>query len=197
MLQSRAMFATDAEVLEAPGTPTRVIRTSTAASLFAQPLAPMLTVLGVMILVFTAITTARTSDMIAALWAANGLAAAVWLRSGRGFGYDLSFGALMAFGTTVAYLFMIETKGKSLETIDGVFSGGALAVSFPRLPFRGAGRNVEAGTSALEMRGRRRSSNRRRSSAQDAEGRELFRGRRGMERLTSDAFVPGESAIAE
>ena len=98
MLQSRAMFATDAEVLEAPGTPTRVIRTSTAASLFAQPLAPMLTVLGVMILVFTAITTARTSDMIAALWAANGLAAAVWLRSGRGFGYDLSFGALMAFG---------------------------------------------------------------------------------------------------
>jgi len=98
MLQSRAMIATDAEVLETPGAPTRVVRTSTAAGLFAQPLAPMLTVLGVMILAFVAITTARTSDMIAALWAANGLAAAVWLRSGRGFGYDLCFGALMAFG---------------------------------------------------------------------------------------------------
>ena len=92
------MNATDAEVLETPGTPTRAVRTSTAAGLFAQPLAPMLTVLAVMILVFVAITTARTSDMIAALWAANGLAAAVWLRSGRGFGYDLCFGALMAFG---------------------------------------------------------------------------------------------------
>ena len=98
MFQSRAMTATDAEVLEGPGTPARAIRTSTAAGLFAQPLAPMLTVLGVMILAFAAITTARTSDMIAALWAANGLAAAMWLRSGRGFGYDLSFGALMALG---------------------------------------------------------------------------------------------------
>ncbi|MFC5343429.1 ATP-binding protein [Brevundimonas staleyi] len=92
------MTATEAEVPETLGVETRVVRASTAAGLFAQPLTPMLTVLGVMILAFVAITTARTSDMVAALWAANGLAAAVWLRSGRGFGYDLCFGALMAFG---------------------------------------------------------------------------------------------------
>ena len=69
-------------------------------------------------------------------------------------------------------------------------------MTFPAPPFRGAGGDVEAGSTTLEMRARRRSS-RRRSSAQDAEGREFFRGWRGMERLTSDAFVLGESAIAE
>lgn len=98
MLQSRAMTGTDREALEPAVAAARAGRTSTAAGLFAQPLAPMLTVLGVAVLVFAAISTARTADMIAALWAANGLAVAVWLRSGRGFGYDLAFGGLMAFG---------------------------------------------------------------------------------------------------
>lgn len=98
MPQSRAMTATDTEVFETAVAPPRVANTSTAAGLFAQPLTPMLTVLGVTILVFVAISTARTADMVAALWAANGLAAAVWLRRGRGFGYDLSFGGLIAFG---------------------------------------------------------------------------------------------------
>ena len=97
MSQTRAITATDAEALE-PAAAARPGRTSTAAALFAQPLAPMLTVLGVTLLVIVAISTARTADMIAALWAANGLAVAVWLRSGRGVGYDLAFGGLMAFG---------------------------------------------------------------------------------------------------
>ena len=98
MLQSRAITASDAEAIEPAAAPARAERTSTAAGLFAQPLVPMLTVLAVAILVFAAIETARTSGMIAALWAANGLAAAVWLRSGRGLGFDLCFGALIAFG---------------------------------------------------------------------------------------------------
>ena len=98
MLQSRAMTATDTDALEPVAAAARPGRTSTAAGLFAQPLAPMLTVLGVAVLVFAAISTARTADMIAALWAANGLAVAVWLRGGRGFGYDLAFGGLIAFG---------------------------------------------------------------------------------------------------
>jgi signal transduction histidine kinase len=98
MLQSRAMTATDTEVFETAVEPPRVAGKSTAAGLFAQPLVPMATVLGVTTLVFIAISTARTADMVAALWAANGLAVAVWLRSGRGFGYDLSFGGLVAFG---------------------------------------------------------------------------------------------------
>jgi len=108
----------------------------------------------------------------------------------------LTYGLLMAFGTTVAYFFMIETKGRSLESIDSVFAGGAMAVKFPSLPFRGAGGDTEAGATGVELRNRRGSS-RRRSSAQDADGRELFRGKRGLQRLESDAFVPGESAIAE
>ncbi|WP_309627912.1 ATP-binding protein [Brevundimonas sp.] len=97
MPQTRAITATDAEALE-PAAAARPGRTSTAAALFAQPLAPMLTVLAVAVLVIVAISTARTADMVAALWAANGLAVAVWLRSGRGVGYDMAFGGLMAFG---------------------------------------------------------------------------------------------------
>jgi len=98
MLQSRAMTATDAQGFEPAAAPARAERRSTAAGLFAQPLMPMLTVIAVAALVFLALETARTAGMIAALWAANGLAAAVWLRGGRGLGYDLSFGALIAFG---------------------------------------------------------------------------------------------------
>ncbi|WP_298161512.1 sensor histidine kinase [Brevundimonas sp.] len=97
MPQSRAITETDAEAIE-PAASARPGRTSTAAALFAQPLAPMLTVLAVTVLVILAISTARTADMIAALWAANGLAVAVWLRSGRGVGYDFAFGGLIAFG---------------------------------------------------------------------------------------------------
>jgi signal transduction histidine kinase len=97
MPQTRAITATDVEPFE-PAAAARPGRTSTAAALFAQPLAPMLTVLAVAVLVIVAISTARTADMVAALWAANGLAVAVWLRSGRGVGYDLAFGGLMAFG---------------------------------------------------------------------------------------------------
>lgn len=97
MPQSRAITETDAEAIE-PAASARPGRTSTAAALFAQPLAPMLTVLAVTVLVIVAISTARTADMIAALWAANGLAVAVWLRSGRGVGYDFAFGGLIAFG---------------------------------------------------------------------------------------------------
>ena len=93
----RALGATDLDYAEAQIAPARPVVT-TAASLFTQPLAPMLTVLGVAVLVIVAITTARTAGLVAALWAANGLAVGVWLRSGRGLGFDLSFGGLIALG---------------------------------------------------------------------------------------------------
>lgn len=91
---------------------------------------------------------------------------------------------------------MFETRGRSLESIDEVFEGGAFAVTIPRLAFRGADKGTEAAASGIELRNRRGSS-RRRSSAQDADGRELFKGRRGIQRLDSDAYAPGESAIEE
>ena len=98
MFQSRVINATDAEAFEPTAAVTRGGGRSTAAGLFAQPLIPMLTVVGVVFLVVLAIGTARTYDTVTALWAASGLAAGVWLRSGRGLGYDLSFGGLMTFG---------------------------------------------------------------------------------------------------
>lgn len=59
---------------------------------------PMLTVIAVAVLVVLALATSRTSGQIATLWAANAVAVAVWLRSGRGTGFDLSFGALISVG---------------------------------------------------------------------------------------------------
>lgn len=102
MLHSRAFAATDLEDLEPVAAAPSEARRSTAAGLFAEPLSPLLTVLGVAVLAFAAIMTARTSDMIAALWAANGLAVGMWLRAGRGPGHDLAFGGLMAFGLLAA-----------------------------------------------------------------------------------------------
>ncbi|AQR62457.1 histidine kinase [Brevundimonas sp. LM2] len=97
MPTARALGAIDLDLKEAPVSGARPAAT-TAASLFAQPLAPMLTVLAVALLVILAITTARTAGMVAMVWAANGLAVGVWLRSGRGVSFDLSFGGLIALG---------------------------------------------------------------------------------------------------
>lgn len=87
-------------IMEGKGDKTLRFPSSTAprANLFRQPLAPMLTALGVAVLVVLAITFARANGLIAALWGAGGLAMVVWLRSGRGLEYDLGFGALVAAG---------------------------------------------------------------------------------------------------
>ena len=68
------------------------------ASFFRQPIAPILTAVGVTVLVVLAISFARTNGLIAALWGAGGLAMAVWLRGGRGMAYDFGFGALVVTG---------------------------------------------------------------------------------------------------
>ncbi|MFE9084727.1 ATP-binding protein [Brevundimonas sp. NPDC003935] len=68
------------------------------AAFFRQPLAPILTAVGVTILVVLAISFARTNGLVAALWGAGGLAMAVWLRGGRGLTYDLGFGVLVVTG---------------------------------------------------------------------------------------------------
>lgn len=69
-----------------------------AAALFAQPLAPILTAVGVAILIVSCVLFARSAGLVTALWGAGGLAVAVWLRSGRGFTYDLCFGGLITVG---------------------------------------------------------------------------------------------------
>lgn len=75
-----------------------VAASATNAAFFRQPLAPILTAMGVTILVVLAISFARTNGLVAALWGAGGLAMAVWLRGGRGLTYDLGFGVLVMTG---------------------------------------------------------------------------------------------------
>jgi signal transduction histidine kinase len=69
-----------------------------------QPMAPVFTAMAVMVLVVLAITFARSTDMVAALWGAGGVAVAVWLRTSRGPLYDASFGALIAAGVAAGNL---------------------------------------------------------------------------------------------
>lgn len=97
MPTSRALTASDVDH-PVGGVASRPTRVTTAATLFNDPLVPMLTVAGVMLLTVLAISTARTAGLVAALWAANALAVAIWLRSGRGWSYDLCFGGLIAVG---------------------------------------------------------------------------------------------------
>lgn len=77
------------DVLPMPGT---------NAAFFRQPWAPILTAVGMTVLVVLAISFARTNGLVAALWGAGGLALAVWLKGGRGLTYDLGFGALVTMG---------------------------------------------------------------------------------------------------
>jgi len=60
--------------------------------------------MAVMVLVVLALTFARSTGVVAALWGAGGLAVAVWLRTSRGPLYDLSFGALVAMGVAAGNL---------------------------------------------------------------------------------------------
>lgn len=71
---------------------------SSASVFINQPLVPMLTAVGVAVLVVACIAFARSAGLVAALWGASGLAVAVWLRSARGTAYDFCFGALVATG---------------------------------------------------------------------------------------------------
>lgn len=128
MPNSRALTASDIDTASGASL-VHARRTTTAVSLFNDPLVPIATVVGVMLLTVLAISTARTAGLVAALWAANALAVAVWLRSGRGWSYDLCFGALIAVGVLsgqflagnrpeVAAMFMAANM---LEIVTGVF----------------------------------------------------------------------------
>ena len=85
------------------------------AAFFRQPLAPILTAVGVTVLVVLAISFARTNGLVAALWGAGGLAMAVWLRGGRGLAYDLGFGVLVTTGI-LAGEFLVG-NGPALSTM--------------------------------------------------------------------------------
>jgi signal transduction histidine kinase len=77
-------------------TPATPAATTDTARLFSQPLVPLATVGVVLIMTVFSIQFGRSSDGVVVMWMANAVAAAVWLRTGRGASFDLCFGALMA-----------------------------------------------------------------------------------------------------
>ncbi|MFJ6024674.1 ATP-binding protein [Brevundimonas sp. NPDC092305] len=84
-----------------------------AVAFFRQPLVPVLTCIGVLIVMVLSIKFGRTAGMISALWGAGGLAAGMWLRSGRGLSYDICFGGLIAVGIVAAELLVGNTAAQT------------------------------------------------------------------------------------
>lgn len=71
---------------------------------FANPLSLILTGFGVTLLVVLCVEFSRSAGLVAALWAANGLAVAVWLRTSRGRRHDLLFAGVVSVAFLLAEL---------------------------------------------------------------------------------------------
>ncbi|WAC61100.1 sensor histidine kinase [Brevundimonas sp. SL130] len=71
---------------------------------FAHPLVPVLTGVIVAVLVALAIGHARSAGLIAGLWAAGGVAVAVWLRAGRGARHDVAFALVLTTSVLIGQL---------------------------------------------------------------------------------------------
>ena len=107
MIMSRALDPTEpvpAPEAAAAVRPAPPVPTNSAMAFFREPLAPIFTAVTVLILVVLAIQFARTAGLVAGLWAAGGVAVAVWLRNARGPLYDLCFGGLLATGIAAGEL---------------------------------------------------------------------------------------------
>ncbi|KZP33551.1 general substrate transporter [Athelia psychrophila] len=108
------------------------------------------------------------------------------------FGPYFMYGSLVAVGTLIAYVYMPETMGHSLENIDTNFQGSVYAVRWSDLLQRAGGINT------LRQRRFSRPSRRRFSARREEAGRPAFPDRYPMERLGSDdLFKVGESALEE
>ncbi|MFN4296842.1 MAG: ATP-binding protein [Brevundimonas sp.] len=66
--------------------------------LMSQPHAPVFLAVLIAILVVLAVYTSRSAGLVAALWAAGGVAMTAWLRAGKGKGYEVAYVALIATG---------------------------------------------------------------------------------------------------
>lgn len=121
---------------------------SSASVFLAEPLVPMLTAVGVAVLVVLCIAFARSSGLVAALWGAGGVAVAVWLRNGRGVAYDWCFGALVATGILAGefmvgnppLLSVIFTAANMLEIVGAVLLARRFAPTLNLASVEGLGR---------------------------------------------------------
>ncbi|KAF7973733.1 hypothetical protein HWV62_14302 [Athelia sp. TMB] len=108
------------------------------------------------------------------------------------YGPYFMYGSLVAAGTLVAFVYMPETMGHSLENIDNNFQGSVYAVRWSDLLRRASGINT------LRHRRFSRTTRRRMSGRRDDSDRPAIPDRYPMERLASDdLFAIGESAIEE
>lgn len=64
----------------------------------SQPHAPVFLAVILAFLVVLAVSTSRSAGLVAALWAAGGVAVTAWLRAGKGKAYDAAYAALIATG---------------------------------------------------------------------------------------------------
>ena len=66
--------------------------------LMSQPHAPVFLAVILAVLVVLAVSTTRSAGLVAALWAAGGVAVTAWLRAGKGKAYDAAYAALITIG---------------------------------------------------------------------------------------------------
>lgn len=81
-----------------PGAGTGTARANRGGAVFSRPIIPISTALAVAVVTLLASRLGQAPDSADVFWVANAVAAGAWLRSGRGRAFDLSFGALIAFG---------------------------------------------------------------------------------------------------
>lgn len=98
MTMSRVPDRAEAGVGPSGVTPEPVWRAQAGGAYFRQPLLPILTVVGVAVLAVMGISFARFNGVVVGLWGVGGLSLALWLRGGRGLGYDSGFAILIAMG---------------------------------------------------------------------------------------------------
>jgi signal transduction histidine kinase len=66
--------------------------------MMSQPHAPVFLAVILAVLVVLAVATTRSAGLVAALWAAGGVAVTAWLRAGKGKAYDAAYAALITTG---------------------------------------------------------------------------------------------------
>jgi len=115
---------------------------------FSNPLSLILTAFGVTALVVLCIQFSRSADLMAALWAANGLAVTVWLRASRGRRHDLLLTAVIAGAILLgelmvgnsAFLSIMFTLANMIEIVGAVFLARTFAPTMNLSSLGGAAR---------------------------------------------------------
>ncbi|WP_336966701.1 sensor histidine kinase [Brevundimonas aurantiaca] len=82
--------------------------------MFAHPVVPVLTGVAVALLVAVAVNFARSSGLMVGLWAASGVAVAVWLRTGNGRRHDMVFALVLTVSLMIGELISGNSPALSL-----------------------------------------------------------------------------------